>query len=197
MRHRSWEGARPWHRANIWTKTITGRKREDVRRVWCYKRTTQVTDGEGKRDCAECRDCFLGRPNKWACWMENIFKKGDMSDLNCWRAICLKDMKSRVMSCIISLLLNSIIKPDWWQDAIHTQPGQGWCLDRFFSFKAHSRWEDTPQPTNICSVCWSGESFWPICARCRRWSQQETRMAFNEAYQEIENWRWRRNNSKY
>ena len=68
-------------------------------------------------------------------WHEAILKwlpkKGDLSQANNWRGICLGDALARIFSSILTARLNQVIKTEGIENQFGSQPGRG-CQDGLY-----------------------------------------------------------------
>jgi hypothetical protein len=82
-------------------------------------------------------DVYNGNTNppEWhEATLKCLHKKGDATDPNNWRAICLKDMSARLMSGILSARLAKVIQDHGVKTQFGSQPGVG-CLDGLFTLR--------------------------------------------------------------
>jgi hypothetical protein len=74
-------------------------------------------------------------PEEWhEANLKCLHKKGDSTDPNNWRAICLKDMSARLMSGILSSRLVQVIQEHGVSTQFGSQPGMG-CQDGLFALR--------------------------------------------------------------
>ena len=87
-------------------------------------------------------------PDEWhEALAKCLHKKGDTSDPNNWRAICLKDMSARLMSGIMNARLIQVIQEYGVKTQFGSQPRQLGCLDGLYTLRsalATSRYQNQP-----------------------------------------------------
>ena len=75
-------------------------------------------------------------PDEWhEALAKCLHKKGDTSDPNNWRAICLKDMSARLMSGIMNARLSQAIQEHGAKTQFGSQPGLR-SLDRLYTLRS-------------------------------------------------------------
>ena len=75
-------------------------------------------------------------PDEWhEALVKCLHKKGDTSDPNNWRAICLKDMSARLMSGIMNARLIQVIQEYGVKTQFGSQPGLG-CSDGLYTLRS-------------------------------------------------------------